>query len=93
MLDNILGLETEAHQLVGGSNLYVPNVSIEDVVLPEAQKKKHGALLARTVHHVLDMQWCPTNDALRQYRPRVRTSRCSCERSAASLLGPLFAHV
>lgn len=38
MLDFIAGLNTELSELVEGSNLYKSNISLNSVILPEAQK-------------------------------------------------------
>jgi SpoVK/Ycf46/Vps4 family AAA+-type ATPase len=39
MLDWIVGLDTEMNELVEGSHLYKPKVSMEQVVLPDEQKE------------------------------------------------------
>ncbi len=39
MVDYLLGIETESVSLVEGSHLYTPKVALEQVVLPEAQKR------------------------------------------------------
>ena len=40
MLDWIVGLDTEINELVEGSNLYTPKVTLDDVVLPERQMRQ-----------------------------------------------------
>ncbi|CAJ1423930.1 unnamed protein product [Effrenium voratum] len=45
MVDFIVGLDSEVHQLVDGSHLYLPQTKMESVVLPEETK----ALITRTV--------------------------------------------
>jgi SpoVK/Ycf46/Vps4 family AAA+-type ATPase len=47
ILDHILGLDTEASELVEGSRLFTPKVSTDQVVLPADQKK----LVVDTVTH------------------------------------------
>jgi|GEM_PF-622025 len=39
MLDYLVGLDTEASELVDGSHLYLPTVRLDQVVLPPVQKK------------------------------------------------------
>eukprot|EP00039_Didymoeca_costata_P020872 m.342705 g.342705 ORF g.342705 m.342705 type:complete len:1072 (-) comp21748_c0_seq1:59-3274(-) len=40
MLDWIVGLDTEINEVVDGTNLYTPNVTWDDVILPKDKKKK-----------------------------------------------------
>lgn len=40
MLDFLIGLDSEVAEIVDGSHLYVPNVDIDSVVLPAADKKR-----------------------------------------------------
>lgn len=55
MLDWIVGLDTEMNELVEGSHLYKPKVSMEQVVLPDEQKEM--------------LLWTADNfDKFRQYR-------------------------
>jgi len=39
ILDYIVGLDTEMNDLVEGSDLYTPQVSFDDVVLPKEKKE------------------------------------------------------
>lgn len=45
MVDFVVGLDSEVHQLVDGSHLYLPQTKMEAVVLPEETK----ALITTTV--------------------------------------------
>lgn len=40
MFDFIVGLDTESSEIVEGSHLYMPNVNLDDVVLPQETKKR-----------------------------------------------------
>jgi len=40
MFDYIIGLDTEFSELVDGSHLYTPDVSLDDVILPKATKDR-----------------------------------------------------
>jgi SpoVK/Ycf46/Vps4 family AAA+-type ATPase len=52
MLDYVLGLETEAAQLVEGSHLYEPSVHFDQVALPDEQEQ----LIVDTARHFDDFQ-------------------------------------
>eukprot|EP00246_Nothoceros_aenigmaticus_P015199 TRINITY_DN6205_c0_g1_i3.p1 TRINITY_DN6205_c0_g1~~TRINITY_DN6205_c0_g1_i3.p1 ORF type:complete len:1045 (-),score=220.48 TRINITY_DN6205_c0_g1_i3:28-2925(-) len=58
MLDWIVGLDTEMNELVEGSHLYLPKISMSQVVLPEEQKD----MLMKTVDNFAKF---------RQYRKRA----------------------
>lgn len=42
IFDFLVGLDTEFSESINGSHLYSPNVSLDDVVLPEATKARFG---------------------------------------------------
>ena len=47
MLDFVVGLDTEFSELIDGSHLYAPTVSVDDVVMAE----EHKNLVVNTVKH------------------------------------------
>jgi len=47
LLDYIVGLDTELSELIDGSDLYLPTVSFDQVILPEERKK----LILDTIHN------------------------------------------